>query len=326
MKRKRESKESSYKSKRQKDDLCASNEDVLTAPLHLPKNHDASIISESVDKLPASIEPCSPDSLRHQFWLIRQSTVIPDSEYNECERIVNSLNKLFQERFTTNRVVMFRNWHLKLRHPTKSPDEKHLLLFAYNEWAPPEFPHSHTWISDNAIIRMLTEPKAQGTFQFDSRHYRSGYKVNYKGSTIPIRLFTYTKIMIEVQVCRILKYLCLFDRRCHPLLTLVHYWTYSNNVPFFILEPPGKSHLSLPTPQNLQWLVIHFMCYRKYIPTVREIQERPHQALRNVDTGIDIGFFADLEYVREWRSMKQDSVDNEDCSSEIPYERSASQV
>lgn len=253
--------------------------------------------------MPAMYEQCPPDSLRHQSWLIHQFVTIADSKNQDCVQIVDSLRKLLQNRCFSNRVTIFRNWHLNLRHPVNCNEEEELLIFAYSTREPLEFPTSYTQIPSRIVLELFGASNENG-FELLSKHYVVGCKLKYKNSSIPIRLFTYSETMGEAQVCRLMKYLCLFDPRCHPLLILTHYWIFINNVKFSTKEDPAHAHLSLQEPLNFQWLVIHFMCYRKYIPTVREIQNRPHEILSDRLNRTDIGFFADLKYVKEWRLLK----------------------
>lgn len=317
-KRKRESSQSSSKCS---SDIGGNQEEFPfpnqfnipeTIEVTTPSNNVSSKIDELLDRMPTSFDSCPPNSLRYQFGLIRQCTVIPDSEYIECTKIVQFLTKVFYENFRTNRVTIYRNWHLKLRHPTKDPAEDSLHIYAYNVWSPPEYPNSYSWLSESTISEIFMKSPAKETFQVLNQNFSQGWHLKYKNSAVPIHMSSFSGVMIEAQVCRLLKYMCLFDSRCHPLLTLVHYWVYMNNVPFSTVRNPRNT---LAEPLNLQWLVIHFMCHRKYVPTVREIQKRPHQTLKDRITGSDIGFYADLKYAQEWKSMKKKG-EKEDFASE----------
>jgi len=103
-------------------------------------------------------------------------------------------------------------------------------------------------------------------------------------------------VLPEVQACRLVTYLCSFDPRVKPLLTLIRYWAEVNEIR---LAKPNSGRFHPPDPAALDWLVIFFLCHRKkMLPTPRQVQARTHAKL--FMGGFDIGFSDDSNFVQQF--------------------------
>jgi len=119
----------------------------------------------------------------------------------------------------------------------------------------------------------------------------------WKKNGVTFSIGSRLNVLPEVQACRLVQYLCSFDPRVKPLLTVIRYWAEVNDIR---LAKPGGGRFNPPDTAVLDWLVIFFLCHKKkMIPTPRQVQERPHRKLLVND--IDIGFCADPSFVQEFK-------------------------
>lgn len=70
-------------------------------------------------------------------------------------------------------------------------------------------------------------------------------------------------------------------------------------------SPSTEDPLALPSKYIVQWLVLFFTGYEKWIPTPREIFGEVRRArilFEGGGSGKNIGFESDLKYAGKWRS------------------------
>jgi len=106
----------------------------------------------------------------------------------------------------------------------------------------------------------------------------------------------------EVQACRLISYLCSFDPRVKPLLTVIRYWAKVNDIR---LAKPSSGRHHPPDPAALDWLVIFFLCYKKkMVPTPRQVVDQPHAKL--MLENFDIGFSTGSKFAQEFSQYEEE--------------------
>jgi len=110
------------------------------------------------------------------------------------------------------------------------------------------------------------------------------------------RLQSKPNLLPQIQACRLMTYLCTFDRRIKPLLAVIRYWAKVNEI-----RLPAS-----PNPAALDWLVMFFLCHKKkIIPTPRELGEKPHHKLDFFKS--DIGFSEDFSFAAGFSQYNETS-------------------
>lgn len=132
-----------------------------------------------------------------------------------------------------------------------------------------------------------------------------GMKFYHEATNLTLTLVTRQHFILELQTCRLLNYMTAFDSRTVPIMTIVKYWAHINQViPLIPLNNTDQADLSSLSNQalSLDWLIIVFLSSRRFIPTVRQILERPHKKLIMYEQ--DIGFDADLTFAKAWTTKR----------------------
>lgn len=132
-------------------------------------------------------------------------------------------------------------------------------------------------------------------------------------------LFSFTLVtdpsyLVEIRLCQLFQYMCEFDSRAIPLLTIIRYWAKVNKV--ILGESRPASKLLIPAPASLDWLVISWMVRIGLVPSPQQIIKRRLHVM-NIEIEnviIDTGFLADREYAEEWKGQAQPYPKDGDAS------------
>lgn len=259
----------------------------------------------SSDKLPPSPMTRTTHPLQFQFWSIRKAMLIPDLQYQHAMEAVTSLKTLLSQLSPELEVFQFGNRYLKLKYP----DKGNLTVYVHKPLAKLRklLSLQDTHISNKFIL--LKTPKKT-------------LKVKHVDTNVKINIVTNTKkgCRMEMQVCRLIEYMCQFDPRCHTLITLVCYWVKINSIQIGGETDP-ENPLGLPPHYTVYWLVLFYMIRKGFIPSPREILKNcQDNSVRDLVTGANIGFKCDPSYVNLWRSkqkLMRSSIPDDDFSNEF---------
>ncbi len=164
-------------------------------------------------------------------------------------------------------------------------------------------------LRDSSSLALQRE-KTMLSLQFE---YRTIIQAMYTADPAPRE-----DCVMECQVNCLFNYLCRFDPRSNSLINLVNYWANLNAIDICGKGDP-ENLLELPSHYTVKWLVMFFLCYKKYVPTVREIIERSPDTNLLIDevTGTSIGFHSDPTFVEAWKYEKGTSEGLKDELSEM---------
>ncbi|ODM91436.1 Poly(A) RNA polymerase cid13, partial [Orchesella cincta] len=288
----------------------------IVVPTSNLSSHEANNSGKDEESIPIVLqsgETESAQSLMAQFKAICQAMEIPDDEYETALQLTEELQKQLRFKYFAGcKLIWFRNWFLKLQNTSSLNelvfflDEKGMFENGSNDDTKSDLEHcpplktgtvNHVLLSHsrNLGLRKLTKQICPTLYadktrlSFQCRKYDFLFSV-VKNSSI---------VLPELQTCRLLSYLCSFDPRVKPLLTVIRYWAKVNEIR---LAKPGITPVCrAPDPAALDWLVIFFLCYKKKIlPSSREITERPHAKL--IFQNVDIGFAEDADFAQQFSS------------------------
>lgn len=244
--------------------------------------------------------PLTPTThpLQFQFWSIRKAMLIPDLQYQQAMEAVTSLKSLLSQLSPELEVSLFGNWYLKLKYP----EEGDLQVYVHR---PSDKNPRSLYMELKKFLnqKLITTGKKFRILRGKPKH---GFKLVHLPTKVNITIVTPNEkgCLMEVQVCRLIEYLCQFDPRCHSLITLVCYWMNLNSIKITGESDP-QNPLELPPHYTVYWLVLFYMIHAGYIPTPREILNRnPDNSLKDPVTGANIGFYCDSAYVKLWRSAQ----------------------
>ncbi len=248
--------------------------------------------------------PMTPAShpLHFQYWTIRKAMLIPDSPFTQAMQAVKSLQKIISNLDPKIQLILLRHWYLKLKFPVapKKVFQNEVMLYAYQ---PGED-------SISVYTKLREYLSTTNEFKLGKSSDKDTIKLVQVSTNVPLTVETPKRkgCLMEAQLCRLLKYLCEFDPRCHPLITLACCW-FSGTLRDLSGKYNPKNPLDLPPHYTIQWLVIFFLSQGKYIPAPAEILNRnPDKSVIDDVTGTIIGFRCDPNYVKEWRSRNTSDV------------------
>lgn len=141
--------------------------------------------------------------------------------------------------------------------------------------------------------------------------YGNGTLYKHNSTGFQFSLSTHPLTLPEAQLDHLVCYLCTFDPRVKPLLTLVYFWAHSNHVRIAEQEESihkSRFHSNVSEPVALEWLVMLFLIHGGLLPSVRQIIQRPHKTMLLTGKNIDLGFAADPQYAREWAHSRTTPV------------------
>lgn len=135
------------------------------------------------------------------------------------------------------------------------------------------------------------------------------------GPSFSFTLVTHEAYFMEARLGDLLRYMCTFDSRAMPLLTLVRYWAKINQVFLGEGQEASQSKLITPGSATLDWLVISWMVQRGLVPSPERILSRNHQHVYIQLTEVfvvDVGFSTDSELAEEWTKQRSNYPKVED--------------
>ncbi|ODM90849.1 Poly(A) RNA polymerase cid13 [Orchesella cincta] len=262
--------------------------------------------------IPSGNDPEPTQPLHNYYSSICQLIEIPDDEHKTALELLESLGTVFAQQFPRNQLICFRNWYLKLQNTSPSNE---LIIFldqkgmydtlATNEAACVAIRLNNLPSVKNEILHTFsTSPEVRRLGIVLTKKYPfhlSDDAIQFHCGTngLTFSLVPQPFLLPEIQTCRLVWYLCSFDPRVKPLLTVIRYWAKVNEVRLGKPGVPVFSHA--PDPAALDWLVIFFLCHRmRILPSPREITERPHSKI--LIQGVDIGFAQDSSYAQQFSS------------------------
>lgn len=270
-------------------------------------------------------------TLERQYNSIQNQMKISKQGYSRAVDTVAKVNNFFSHSIPPFRASIFRHTYLRLQDPSTpfhDPQEK-ILIFC---WKLKEDPRNGHYVTFQDLKSELFVNRRKFTKQLfptlrlstdkefsqegDSLHSGADFwfwflilVLSYKHENIDTLFFVLVRnpaYFVETRLCHLLKYMCTFDPRAAPLLTLVRYWSQKSEVAL------GGNHgdhpgFIIPAPASLDWMVISWMVASGYIPSPHEIlsQKHTYKSLM-VDLGkdkVDVGFLADFGYSEEWRKL-----------------------
>ncbi|CAL8133435.1 unnamed protein product [Orchesella dallaii] len=252
-------------------------------------------------------------SLTEYFYAIVGETEVPEKEWKKLGDLAQKLTEFFaSHEFLNCELTLFRNRYLKLQPMDKHTDNiffvDHPGLYSTESGGAVQVLSSNWTSIQNEVFRIeenyeysaetkclllaSIEPPprpAIGTrletslLYFDQQLFRLATR-----SFLP-----------EVQTCKMVEYLCTFDSRVKPLMTVVFYWVKVNNIRFGKEDQSQFTVGIAPDPALLEWLVILFLCKKKIVPRPRKISGE------NADTwlifdGVEIGVKVDPQLAQAW--------------------------
>lgn len=273
---------------------------------------------EDVVIFPTSAEFNSESFLQQQFSSIWSIMEIPDNEFNRIRTIIENVHKVIRENWESRdifRLAIFRHNFLRLRDPGNM-SSKEIMLYCWNGHLKSE--KDRVVVSDRSTnvneLRKSIRTSEKLEELLPSTAFCDLNKDGFKNtaalgmiitvpdtSPISVTLVCHPAGLVEVQLCKLLQYMCTFHMNALPLLTLIRYWSKVNNIALgeSNVGPPG---IRIPAPASLDWLVISWMAAKGLLPSPRALLERPHKPLYvELDSRkIDVGFSADSECARKW--------------------------
>ncbi|CAL8140286.1 unnamed protein product [Orchesella dallaii] len=259
-----------------------------------PNVNDANLSLGAVVKME------SAQFLSTQYDAVCQEIKISDEEFSTAQKFVETLQNAFAKKYPACQIVWYRNWFLKL----KSNTTNELLCFVdqkgiYGKQSTDIFANfaSFPSLDNGKYSEMFLNIPHLKISEITDNNYKWGeyFLCEANGIIFNIAPVPHSKIS-ESQTCRLLAYLCSFDQRLKPLLTVIRYWAKVNQIK--LADPHEISSRRAPDPAALDWLVVFFLCYRMSIlPTPREIMEKSHPKLEF--HFVDIGFSEDPSFVQQ---------------------------
>lgn len=126
------------------------------------------------------------------------------------------------------------------------------------------------------------------------------------GVTLKVSLVCHPTVIVEAQLCKLLQYMCTFDSRLFPLITLIRAWAKLNSK--FLGETNlGYPGVRISSPAGLDWMVVFWMVSHEWVPPPRDVLKRPHSRLDVKildDIVVDIGFAQDEKHVSSWKKRR----------------------
>lgn len=299
--------------------LTSQENDVLKVTT--PKHPSPSVITTIMETpttsyLRSTQRPPSPMTrashpLQFEYWAVRQATLIPDNLYDQGMEAITSLKNILSLLYFKLEVTMFRNWNLKLMDTTTTSipeEEEELLVFVYKADSLSD-PNLNLAL-DKKMRVFLAEQDDQITKEFTVlENGPDKLQVKHVSTNVKITVVTpkSKRCLQEVQICRLMEYICRFDPRCHGVITLACYWVGLNDIKICDEddeEVDKQSSNRLHAKYTVPWLVIFFMSKIKLIPTVREILERnPDKFVGEEEYK---GYRGNQRFVEEWRGRKKE--------------------
>lgn len=278
--------------------------------------------------------------LQKQFSNIVCAMEVPEHEYSMAVTLAKNVQSIFQDEYPTGRkeifrATPFRHMLLKLRN-TCHTAKSEILIFCWNMKL--ESINKVNFSTEFQAVgvaelrrKCFSSEKAKqslsnATISYASTSHsfteRDALNLQIRGEQYGIQLQYYLSlvsnpaILIEVQLGKLLQYMCTFDARMLPLITLVRYWSNVNNISVGGTNSMSYPGVRIPEPAALDWLVVGWMASRGLVPTPRLLLNRPHSRLPIYFRGynLDIGFSQDAEFAQQW--MKNHKT-YPDCGSEI---------
>lgn len=278
---------------------------------------DITLEEDDDDVVEASPQPSTtPQELQSliqkQFQTVKSVMTICQTDYDRAVTLAERLHSIFSS-IKCFRTSLFRHTYLQLQDPADISANK-ILIYCWTSDDNNRPTRAHLSLAE--ITRLLladqipngpeTNDSVQWELSKDEDFERNeNVRVIYGHETM--ETFTFTLVvdpayMAEVRLCELLRYMCSFDSRALPLLTIVRYWSMTNRIFLGESRVPESKFLT-PSPASLDWLVVSWMVKRGFLPSPELIQGRSHVAiLVKLDrTNIDVGFSDDTDYVDDWK-------------------------
>lgn len=256
--------------------------------------------------------PCNTDNslldMTTQYNAIIKSVQIPSHLQKQAVEITHKIkNVLCSTYYPKCEVHLLRSHHLKIQNRLYS-DQNDILIFVHGG---PHAIKSFKRLKIDILIKtLLKSNQIEGltisAAKTISKEVDLETKVGHRfelardnSSTSGFHLFTDLYFGVEAQLGKLLNYMCQFDLRCYPLISLMHYFCTANSCYFDDPQWQGDT---------MEWLVILYMSKKNYIPTVRDILNQTHDPIWQTSEKrkIDIGFNEnDKEFLETWLNSRR---------------------
>lgn len=228
-------------------------------------------------------------------------------------KIINEANNNSSNIF---RAILFRNDFLKLHDPRHDTTQLFIFCWACNVRQKGKFPHQtclpitvgrlqqdlfSSRIKNDVFTNVKVDMDKTQNPYFGPRDALNLVLTKADSVRCYVSLVCNPQVLVEAQLCKLLQYMCVFDCRTIPLLTLVRYWATINHI-----YPSGNNYenpgINIPFPAALDWLVITWMASQGLVPRPREILNLPHSRMEIQihSNTTDVGFCQDPKFVQTW--------------------------